>query len=108
MGAAARRSSPRNSASASTCIRPWNQDGGALRYEFQSNLASITLRLSVSPDAEVRKLIFTYDVDIVPILMKFDSHDELELPLDAVIEREACTMARRSHCGLRADLFSAA
>jgi YHS domain-containing protein len=53
-------------------------------FEFQSNLASVTLRLSVSPDAEVRKLIFTYDVDIVPILMKFDSHAELEQPLDGV------------------------
>ena len=53
-------------------------------FEFRSNLASITLRLSVSPDAEVRKLVFTYDVEIVPILMKFDSHGELELPLDDV------------------------
>ena len=53
-------------------------------FEFRSNLASVTLRLSVSPDAEVRKLIFTYHVDIVPILMKFDSHAELEQPLDGV------------------------
>ena len=57
-------------------------------FQFQSNLAGIKLRLSVSPDAQVRKLIFTYDVDIVPILMKFDSHDELELPLDAAIGAE--------------------
>ena len=32
----------------------------------------------------MRKLVFSYDVDILPILMKFDSHAELEQPLDAV------------------------
>ena len=53
-------------------------------FEFRSSLASVKLRLSVAPDAEVRKLVFTYDVEILPILMKFDSHVELEQPLDAV------------------------
>lgn len=57
-------------------------------FEFQSNLARIKLRFSVSPDPEVRKLIFTYDLDILPILMKIDSHDELELPLDAINSAE--------------------
>lgn len=53
-------------------------------FEFRTSLASVKLRLSVAPDAEVRKLVFTYDVEILPILMKFDSHTELEQPLDAV------------------------
>ena len=53
-------------------------------FEFQSNLARIKLRFSLSPDPGVRRLIFTYDLEILPILMKIDSHDELELPLDAV------------------------
>jgi YHS domain-containing protein len=53
-------------------------------FEFRASLASVKLRLSVAPDAEVRKLVFTYDVEILPILMKFDSHMELEQPLDAV------------------------
>jgi YHS domain-containing protein/FtsZ-binding cell division protein ZapB len=53
-------------------------------FEFRSNLAGVKLRLSVAPDAEVRKLVFTYDVEILPILMKFDSHVELEQPLDGV------------------------
>ena len=52
--------------------------------EFRSDLARITLRLAALPDADVRKLILTYDVEILPILMKFDSHHELELPLEAV------------------------
>jgi YHS domain-containing protein len=53
-------------------------------FEFQSDLARIKLRFAVSPDAEVQKLIFTYDLEIIPILMKFDSHDEIEFPLGAI------------------------
>lgn len=53
-------------------------------FEFRTGLASVRLRLSAAPDAEVRKLVFTYDVEILPILMKFDSHRELEQPLGAV------------------------
>jgi YHS domain-containing protein len=53
-------------------------------FEFHTDLASVKLRLSVAPDAEVRKLVFTYDVEILPILMKFDSHMEMEQPLDGV------------------------
>ena len=56
----------------------------SVTLEFKSSLARVQLRLSVAPDAEVRKLSVTYDVDIVPILMKFDSHEELELPLDGM------------------------
>jgi YHS domain-containing protein len=53
-----------------------------LKMEFESKLARITLRFGVSPDAEVRKLVFTYEVDILPVLMEFNSHDKLELPLE--------------------------
>jgi YHS domain-containing protein len=56
----------------------------AVSLEFGSNLARILLRFAVSPDADARKLVVTYDVEILPVLMKFDSHRELELPLDAV------------------------
>ena len=56
----------------------------AVSMEFGSNLARILLRFAVSPDADARKLVVTYDVEILPVLMKFDSHRELELPLDAV------------------------
>jgi YHS domain-containing protein len=56
----------------------------SVTLEFQSTLARIQLRFSAAPDAEVRKLVVCYDVDILPILMKFDSHNELELPLDAI------------------------
>jgi YHS domain-containing protein len=56
-------------------------------FEFQSNLARISLKFTVSTDSEVRKVIFSYDLDIIPILMKFDSHEELEFPLGAVDQK---------------------
>ncbi|HVT27181.1 MAG TPA: hypothetical protein VHE81_04115 [Lacipirellulaceae bacterium] len=52
--------------------------------EFKSDLARIDLRFAVAPDPDVRNLVFSYDLEIIPILMKFDSHDEIEFPLDAV------------------------
>jgi YHS domain-containing protein len=56
----------------------------SVTLEFKSSLARIELRFSATPDGDVRKLLVTYDVNIVPVLMKFDSHKELELPLDAI------------------------
>lgn len=35
-------------------------------------------------DADVRNVVFHYDLQILPILMKFDSHSEIELPLDSI------------------------
>jgi YHS domain-containing protein len=55
-------------------------------FEFQSELARVDLRFSVAPDSEVRNVVFKYDLSVIPILMKFDSHDEIEFPLDAVDE----------------------
>ena len=51
---------------------------------FKSELASVDLRFAVSPDEEVRNLVFSYDLDILPILMKFNSHAEIQFPLDNV------------------------
>jgi YHS domain-containing protein len=55
--------------------------------DFQSNLARIRLRLSASTDHDVRKLILDYNLEILPILMQFDSHQHAEWPLDAIDER---------------------
>jgi hypothetical protein len=54
------------------------------RFKFKSELASIDLRFAVMPDAEARNVVFTYDLEILPILMKFDAHDSIEFPLEAV------------------------
>jgi YHS domain-containing protein/FtsZ-binding cell division protein ZapB len=53
-------------------------------FEFQSELARIRLQLSASTDRDVRKLILDYNLEIIPIFMKFDSHQQSEWPLDAI------------------------
>ena len=56
-------------------------------FEVQSELARVVLKFSVAADDEVRNLIFRYDLDILPIFMKFDSHSELQVPLDNLDEQ---------------------
>ena len=46
-------------------------------FEFQSELARIKLRFSAISDPEVRNLVVSYDLEILPILMKFDKHMKL-------------------------------
>jgi hypothetical protein len=66
-------------------VRPTVEPGRrSATFAFKSELAKIDMRLSVSPDPDVRNVVFSYDLEIIPILMKFDSHDEIEFPLDAV------------------------
>jgi YHS domain-containing protein len=57
-------------------------------FKFKSELANIDLRFSVVADEDMRNLIFQSDLDIIPILMKFDSHAEVTFPLEA-IDRDA-------------------
>ena len=45
-------------------------------FEFQSNLAKVTLKFSAYTDRDVRKVILSYDLDIVPILMRYAPHAE--------------------------------
>jgi YHS domain-containing protein len=54
------------------------------RFQFQSKLARIDLRLSASTDRDVTKVILSYDLDIIPVLLRYDAHSEVEFPLDAV------------------------
>lgn len=53
-------------------------------FRFDCELAQINLRFSVAPDPEVRKLVVRYDLDILPILMKYENHSEIEFPLEAI------------------------
>ena len=53
-------------------------------FEVESELAHVVLRFSVAADQEVENVVFRYDLDILPILMKFESHSELQLPLDQI------------------------
>lgn len=57
-------------------------------FAFKSDLAQIHLRFSVTTSQDAAKVIFSYDLRIMPILMQFESHAELAFPLEAV-DREA-------------------
>jgi len=53
-------------------------------FDFQSRLARVRLKLSAFTDRDIQKLILSYDLEIIPVLMRFKHHDEVEFPLDKV------------------------
>lgn len=53
-------------------------------FEVDSELAHVTLKFSVTADEGVRNVVFQYDLEILPIFMKFESHSELQFPIDAI------------------------
>ena len=53
------------------------------RLDFSTPLAEIVLRFTATTDQEVRHLVLEYDLHILPILMKYEKHAQLELPLDS-------------------------
>ena len=55
-------------------------------FEVTSPLASIKLKFTASANADVTELVLTYDLDILPILMKFERHSEIAFPLDKIDE----------------------
>jgi YHS domain-containing protein len=57
-------------------------------FKFDTELARVNLRLSAFADVDVRQVIFSSDLEILPIMIKFDSHSEIQFPLEAV-DREA-------------------
>jgi hypothetical protein len=57
-------------------------------FEFQSSQARVSLRFSASTDRDIEKVILGYELKIIPLLMRFKSHDEVEFPLNA-IDKEA-------------------
>jgi YHS domain-containing protein len=50
-------------------------------FEFRSSLAHVTLKFSAYADWDVRKVILGYDLKILPALMQFTPHVEVEFPL---------------------------
>lgn len=53
-------------------------------FAFQSELARVRLKFSVSTDPEVRQFILGYDLEVIPLYIKFEPHQELAIPLDEV------------------------
>jgi len=50
-------------------------------FEFKSAKAHIVLTFSVAPDQEVKRAVVEYDLKVVPVLWKFDSHSEFSTPI---------------------------
>jgi YHS domain-containing protein len=59
-------------------------------FEFQSSLAHIRLKFSAYTDRDVQNLILANDLEIIPVLMRFDGHSETTAPLNA-IDKEVLT-----------------
>jgi YHS domain-containing protein len=55
-------------------------------FQFESQLARIELRLSATTDPDVRKLVLSQDLKILPILMEFTPHAQIDFPLDKIDE----------------------
>jgi YHS domain-containing protein len=53
-------------------------------FEFHSKLAHVRLKLSASTDRDVRKVVLSYDLTIIPVLLRYEPHAELEFPLEKV------------------------
>jgi hypothetical protein len=58
-------------------------------FAFASELGRIHLRFSASTDLDIRKVILSYDLEIVPMFFHYDPHAELVFPLDEVDEEAA-------------------
>ncbi len=54
------------------------------KVQFLTDLANVTLRLTVAPSPDVSKLVLDYDLLIIPIYFDYDRHARLEMPLDKI------------------------
>jgi YHS domain-containing protein len=59
-------------------------DGKSVLLNFQTPVARVRLRLSATHDDDLRNLVLGYDLEILPIFVKYNPHAELAIPLDKV------------------------
>jgi hypothetical protein len=53
-------------------------------FEFQSKRGRVRLKLSASTDRDVRNVVLGYDLEIIPIFIKYEPHAEQAFPLEAI------------------------
>jgi YHS domain-containing protein len=53
-------------------------------FDFQSNIAKVRLKFSGTTDRDIQKLILSYDLEIIPVLMRYKAHDEIEFSLNDI------------------------
>jgi YHS domain-containing protein len=61
-----------------------SQSRRAATFDFKSPKALMVLTFSVAPDQELKRAVVEYDLKVVPVLWKFDSHAEFSTPVDKV------------------------
>src|SRR5216684_3111952 len=44
-------------------------------FDFQSRVARVRLKFSATTDRDIQKVILSYDLEIIPVLMHFKPHD---------------------------------
>jgi YHS domain-containing protein len=44
--------------------------------------ATVTLKLSLAHDSDIRNVVLTYDLEILPVFLKFDSHAQFGIPVE--------------------------
>ncbi len=54
------------------------------KIHFLTDLANVTLRLTVAPSPDVSKLVLDYDLLIIPIYFDYERHARIEMPLDKI------------------------
>lgn len=59
-----------------------------VQLKLDSPLARIDLTFRLSHDAEVKNLVLDQTLEVLPILMKFDDHSSLTMPLDKIDEEK--------------------
>lgn len=58
------------------------------RISFDTDLATVTLTLTVSANSDITSLILDYDLQILPVFFEFERHARLEMPMGQ-IDRDA-------------------
>jgi hypothetical protein len=53
-------------------------------FDFQSHMARVSLKFSAFTDLDIQKVILSYNLEIIPVLMRFNPHGEVEFPLNEV------------------------
>jgi YHS domain-containing protein len=53
-------------------------------FDFKSRVAHVRLKISAFTDRDIKNLILSYDLEIIPVLMRFKDHDEVVFPMDKV------------------------
>jgi YHS domain-containing protein len=54
------------------------------KFDFRSPKAHLGLTFAVAPDRELKNAVVEYDLSIVPVLWRFDSHSEFTTPIAKV------------------------